>query len=156
MCNKLQRRQDDWGQKLGSGKHDLAGTLMMFNPYTGSLGRFWWRVQAWFTTIGGLGECRWAVPEAERLVCECVLYLWCVCVRRTDPATWTGLWMEVYRVGKHTQISTHSCKSPQSKKKSSAFPQPQSSGTGTLDLVIISRAVSFDLLLMSVLGSSHL
>lgn len=41
-------------------------------------------------------------------------------------------------------------------RKGSAFPEPQSSGPGTLDLVIISRAVSFDLLLMSVLGSSHL
>ena len=41
-------------------------------------------------------------------------------------------------------------------EKSSAFPEAQSSGMGTLDLVIISRAVSFDLLLMSVLGSSHL
>lgn len=41
-------------------------------------------------------------------------------------------------------------------RKGSAFPEPQSGGLGTLDLVIISRAVSFDLLLMSVLGSSHL
>lgn len=65
-------RQDDWGQKLGSGKHDLAGTLMMSNPYTGSVGRFWWRRQAWFTTMAVLGEWRWALPEAEWLVCVCV------------------------------------------------------------------------------------
>lgn len=50
----------------------------------------------------------------------------------------------------HAHVQTHKA------RKSSVFPEPQSSGMGTLDLVIISRAVSFDLLLMSVLGSSHL
>lgn len=37
-----------------------------------------------------------------------------------------------------------------------AFPEPEGSGLGPLDLAIISRAVSFDLPLMSVLGSFHL
>lgn len=53
----------------------------------------------------------------------------------------------------NTHTETHTDKLS---RKNSAFPEPQSSGLGTLDLVIISRAVSFDLLLMSVLGSSHL
>lgn len=41
-------------------------------------------------------------------------------------------------------------------RKSCAFPEPKSNGSGTLDSVIISWAVSFDLLLMSALGLSQL
>lgn len=57
----INKRQDDWGQKLGSGKIDLAETLMMSNPYTGSVGSEWWRGQAWFMT--DLGEWWYALPE---------------------------------------------------------------------------------------------
>lgn len=64
-------------------------------------------------------------------------------------------------LGKHTllytQIPTHTgMHMHRHRRKSSAFPGSQSSGLGTLDLVIISREVSFDLLFMSILELSHL
>lgn len=59
----------------------------------------------------------------------------------------------IVRTNTHTYTHTHKYKHT---RKGSAFPGPQSCGLGTLDLVIISREVSFDLLLMSVLELSHL
>lgn len=80
-----ENRQNEWDKKLGTGKNDLAATLMMSNPYTGSAGRLWWRGQAWFMTMTVLGEWRWALPEAEWEVCKCVCICVNVCVCSADP-----------------------------------------------------------------------
>lgn len=57
----------------------------------------------------------------------------------------------------YTQIPTHTAVSMhQHRGTSSVFPGAQSSGLGTLDSVIISSEVSFDILFMSILELSHL
>ena len=108
-----------------------------------------------------LGEWQWALPEAEWPVCVCVCTCGHVCVFRTDPqlgqdCKWDWTELMYVHTNTHTYAHAHVHVQTHKARKNSAFPKAQSSGMGTLDLVIISRAVSFDLLLMSVLGSSHL
>lgn len=73
--------------------------------------------------------------------------------------TVNGSRLSFVQVNTHAGAHKHSHKHRQTHvqtHKALHFPEPQSAGLGTSDLVIISRVVHFDLLLMSVFELSHL